>query len=334
MPANQTLLVTGGTGSFGKTVIKNLIGDKKYERIIVFSRDEKKQDEMRHTVNSDKIHFEIGDVRDFETLNSIMREVDIVFHAAALKQVPSNEFNPYEAVKTNILGTQNTIESSIRNGVKKLIVLSTDKAVMPVNAMGISKAMAEKLALSPRHQNHNTIICCTRYGNVLASRGSVVPLFVKQILSKNEVTITDGEMTRFLMSLDDSISLVEHAIENGKAGDLFAKKAPSIDIYTLFLALKEMLNKNCTIKIIGPRHGEKKHEILVSSEEMTRTIDEGDYFKIQSNMKSLNYDGYISSNEKTKKLWQSYSSDTAYRLDQKEAVKLLMSNPEVKKLLS
>lgn len=329
MPAKQTLLVTGGTGSFGKTVTKSLASKEKYERIIIFSRDEKKQDEMRHLFNSEKIHFEIGDVRDFQKLNSIMRQVDVVFHAAALKQVPSSEFNPYEVVKTNILGTQNVIESSINNNVKKLVVLSTDKAVMPVNAMGISKAMAEKLALSPRHQGNNTVICCTRYGNVLASRGSVIPLFIKQIISKNEVTITDGAMTRFVMSLQDSMSLVEHAIENGESGDLFVKKASAVDIYTLFLALKEILGSNCNAKIIGPRHGEKQHETLVSGEEMGRTVDEGDYFKIISNKKALNYDGYISSNEKNSKTWESYSSDLAYRLNQNETVDLLLSNPEV-----
>ena len=329
MQKSETLLVTGGTGSFGRTIIKNLINNKKYRKIIALSRDEKKQDDMRHSIQSEKIHFKIGDVRDFRVMNSVMRDVDVVFHAAALKQVPSGEFNPYEAVKTNILGTQNVIESCIGNDVRKLIILSTDKAVMPVNAMGVSKAMAEKLALCPGLQNHSTTICCTRYGNVLASRGSVIPLFIEQILNKKEVTITNGAMTRFVMSLQDSVTLVEHAIEHGNSGDLFVKKACAVEIFTLFSALKEILGVNCSVKVIGSRHGEKLHETLVSEEEMSRTIDEGDFFKIVSNKRSITYSGYVSSDTLLPQSAQSYSSDSVSRLNEKETIKLLLSNSEV-----
>ena len=333
MQSKKTLLVTGGTGSFGRTIINNLLLDQEYERIIVFSRDEKKQDDMRHAIQSDKLQFIIGDVRDPSSVCSALRSVDVVFHAAALKQVPASEFNPYETVKTNILGTQNVIEQSISQKIHKVVVLSTDKAVMPVNAMGISKAMAEKIALSPRHLSHDTVICCTRYGNVVASRGSVVPLFLKQILQNNEVTITDGDMTRFVMSLAESVSLVKYALSCGEDGDLFVKKAPAVDIMTLYSAISVILDRKPSVKIIGPRLGEKKHEVLVSEEEMSRTSDEGDYFRIASNPSTLNYSGYIGPTLRGDTCWNSYSSDTAKRLTLDETVDLLLNNAEVKSLL-
>jgi UDP-N-acetylglucosamine 4,6-dehydratase/5-epimerase len=291
---NKVLMITGGTGSFGNTVLNRFLNTDVKE-IIVFSRDEKKQEDMRIALNNPKVKFYIGDVRNYDSINRAMEGVDFVFHAAALKQVPSCEFYPMEAVRTNVLGTENVLNAAIDNHVKRVVVLSTDKAVYPINAMGISKAMAEKvmIARSRTVREGGTVLCATRYGNVMASRGSVIPLFVEKIKSGYPLTVTDPKMTRFLMSLEDSVDLVLHAFEHGQQGDLFVQKAPASTIGDLGRALKELFDRDVPFKIIGTRHGEKLYESLVSREEMAKAQDMGKYFRVPADNRDLNYDKFI-----------------------------------------
>ncbi|MDC1470185.1 polysaccharide biosynthesis protein [Gammaproteobacteria bacterium] len=293
---NNTFLITGGTGSFGSTMVRYLLKNNAQE-IRILSRDEKKQDDLRKELNDDRVKFYIGDTKDYDSIANAVNGSDYVFQAAALKQVPSCEFFPIEAVKTNIIGTQNIIKASEDYGVKKVVVLSTDKAVYPINAMGMSKGLAEKVAISRHYSNANTqTVCnCTRYGNVMGSRGSVIPLFIKQILNEEPLTITDPNMTRFLMSLDDSVNLVMYAFENGQKGDLFVMKSPASTIEDLVDGIGLLFNKKPIKKIIGIRHGEKMHETLVSSEEMLRAEDRGDYFRLLPDDRDLNYEKYFTS---------------------------------------
>lgn len=292
---NKTLLITGGTGSFGNAVLKRFLNTD-IKEIRIFSRDEKKQDDMRNYYNNSKIKFYIGNVRDYNGIDTAMNGVDYVFHAAALKQVPSCEFFPVEATHTNVLGTENTINAAIKNKVKKIICLSTDKAAYPINAMGITKALMEKvaIALSRNIDENETTICCTRYGNVMASRGSVIPLFINQMNSNKPLTITDPNMTRFLMSLDDAIDLVLFAFKNAKQGDLFVQKAPASTIADLAKALQKIFNNNSKINIIGTRHGEKLFETLLTKEEKLKSIDMGDFYRVPVDTRDLNYGIYFS----------------------------------------
>jgi UDP-N-acetylglucosamine 4,6-dehydratase len=292
----KTLLITGGTGSFGNAVLSKFL-DSNITEIRIFSRDEKKQDDMRKHYNNSKLKFYIGDVRNYNSLDLACRGVDFIFHAAALKQVPSCEFFPLEATKTNVIGTQNLIDAAIANKVKKVICLSTDKAAYPINAMGISKALMEKVAIAAARNVKDTIVCLTRYGNVMASRGSVIPLFLKQIKEGLPITITDPKMTRFLMSLDDAVDLVIFAFEHGQSGDLFVNKAPAGTIGDLAQSLKELCNSNAEIKIIGTRHGEKLYETLCTREEMLKAEDMGNFFRIPSDNRDLNYAQYFSEGE-------------------------------------
>lgn len=322
----KTLLITGGTGSFGNAVLKRFINTDIGE-IRIFSRDEKKQEDMRIELRNDRIKFFIGDVRDFSSINQAMKGVDFVFHAAALKQVPSCEFYPMEAVRTNILGAENVLSAAFDNGVKKLIVLSTDKAVYPINAMGLSKAMMEKLMvaksrlLDPAKQ----VFCATRYGNVMASRGSVIPLFVKQIRENKPLTITDPQMTRFMMSLDDSIDLVLFAFQNGAPGDIFVQKSPASTINDIALALKSIFKANNEIKIIGTRHGEKLYETLLTREEMAKANDLEKFYRIPSDTRDLNYDKYFVKGEETVTRFDDYNSHNTRRLNVNETEELLLS---------
>lgn len=323
---NNVLLITGGTGSFGKTILKRFL-DSGVCEIRIFSRDEKKQEDLRLEFNNSKLKFYIGDVRDSDSLKEAMRGVDFVFHAAALKQVPSCEFYPMEAIKTNVLGTENVLRVATSAQVKKVILLSTDKAVYPINAMGISKAMAEKVlvAASRLQQQGDTVLCATRYGNVMASRGSVIPLFIQQIKENREITITDPNMTRFLMSLEDSVDLVLHAFEHGKQGDIFIQKAPACTISTLAAALKELFLSQSKVRIIGTRHGEKLYESLVSSEEMANVDDMGAYFRIPADNRDLNYAKFFSEGESALSESQDYTSHNTRRLDVEETKQLLLS---------
>ncbi|HCB8078650.1 TPA: polysaccharide biosynthesis protein, partial [Escherichia coli] len=292
---DKTLLITGGTGSFGNAVLRRFL-DTDIAEIRIFSRDEKKQDDMRKKYNSDKLRFYIGDVRDFSSIRNASRGVDFIYHAAALKQVPSCEFHPMEAVKTNVLGTENVLEAAISNHVRKVVCLSTDKAVYPINAMGISKAMMEKVmvAKSRNVDSSKTVICGTRYGNVMASRGSVIPLFVDLIKSGKPLTITDPNMTRFMMTLEDAVDLVLYAFEHGNNGDIFVQKAPAATIQTLAIALKELLNVHeHPVNVIGTRHGEKLYEALLSREEMIAAEDMGDYYRVPPDLRDLNYGKYV-----------------------------------------
>jgi UDP-N-acetylglucosamine 4,6-dehydratase len=321
---NKTLLITGGTGSFGDAVLRRLI-DSDSTEIRIFSRDEKKQDDMRQKYNSSKLKFYIGDVRDINSVRSAMRGVDYVFHAAALKQVPSCEFHPLEAVKTNVLGTENVLESAISLKVKRVICLSTDKAVYPINAMGISKAMMEKVAIAKSRESDSTTICVTRYGNVMASRGSVIPLFINQILSGKEITVTDPLMTRFMMTLDDAVDLVLYAFEHGTPGDIFVQKAPAATMATLSAALIDLLGtSNHNISIIGTRHGEKLFETLLSREEMISALDLGKYFCIPPDLRDLNYGKFIDQGETQISNAKDYNSNNTTRLDMDDMKKLLM----------
>jgi len=318
------LLITGGTGSFGNAVLDKFIRSD-IKEIRVFSRDEKKQDDMRKRLNNPKVKFYIGDVRDQKSIESAIIGVDYVFHAAALKQVPSCEFFPWEAVKTNVLGTQNTIEAAIRHRVKKLIILSTDKAVYPINAMGMSKALMEKVMIAKsREANNNTLLCGTRYGNVMASRGSVIPLFVEQIKTGKPITITNPNMTRFMMTLEESIDLVLYAYEHGEPGDIFVQKAPAATIETLAQALKEIYSANNEIKIIGTRHGEKLFESLVNRQEMVKAIDLSDYYRIPADTRDLNYNQYFSEGEEKISHVEEYTSHNTTRLDVEGTKKLLL----------
>lgn len=295
MLSGKTLLITGGTGSFGNAVLNRMLKTDLKE-IRIFSRDEKKQEDMRITLKNERVKFYIGDVRDFDSINYALKGVDYVFHAAALKQVPSCEFYPMEAVRTNILGAENVLKASIENEVAKCVVLSTDKAVYPINAMGMTKAMMEKLMVAKSRitNSKKTILCATRYGNVMGSRGSVIPLFLQQIRDNNPITITDPNMTRFLMSLEESVDLVLYAFENANPGDIFVQKAPASTVNDLAIAMQQLLNKKNEIKYIGTRHGEKLFESLISREEMTKAIDCGQYFRIPADTRDLNYDKYFS----------------------------------------
>jgi UDP-N-acetylglucosamine 4,6-dehydratase len=305
---NKTLLITGGTGSFGNAVLNRFLKTDHFKEIRIFSRDEKKQDDMRIRLNDSKLKFYIGDVRDYNSLENAIRGVDYVFHAAALKQVPSCEFFPLEAAKTNVFGTQNVIDAAGVNKVKKVICLSTDKAAYPINAMGISKALMEKVAIAASRNLTETTVCLTRYGNVMGSRGSVIPLFIDQLKQGKDLTITDPKMTRFLMSLDEAVELVLFAFENGNPGDLFVNKAPASNIGDLAQSLKEMLGLNNNIKIIGTRHGEKLYETLCTREEMMKAEDMGDFFRIPADNRSLNYSSYFSEGEKELSSIEDYNS--------------------------
>ncbi|MFK7779654.1 MAG: polysaccharide biosynthesis protein, partial [Candidatus Gracilibacteria bacterium] len=327
---NKILLITGGTGSFGNAVLRNFL-DTDIKEIRIFSRDELKQDDMRKKYNNKKLKFYIGDVRDINSLEDAVKSVDFIFHAAALKQVPSCEFYPMQAVQTNIIGTENVLNIAIKCGVSKVIVLSTDKAVYPINAMGISKAMMEKVAVAKsRNLEEKTTICCTRYGNVMASRGSVIPLFIDQIRNNKEITITDPNMTRFMMSLDDAVDLVMFAFENGKNGDIFVQKAPAATIELLANTLTNLLNKpNHTIKIIGTRHGEKLYETLLTREEMVNAIDMDNYYRIPSDSRDLNYGQYFEEGEVITEA-QDYHSHNTHQLDENEMKEMLLALKEIK----
>jgi len=322
---NKTLLITGGTGSFGNAILHRLL-DSNLSEIRIFSRDEKKQDDMRKRYNNPKLKFYIGDVRDYQSVLNVVRGIDFIFHAAALKQVPSCEFYPLEAVKTNVLGTENVLEAAIVNGVRRVVCLSTDKAVYPINAMGISKAMMEKVvvAKSRNVDDAKTVICATRYGNVMASRGSVIPLFLRQIFTNTPISITDPNMTRFMMTLDDAVDLVLHAFKNGRNGDIFVQKAPAATIDVLVKALLEITNqKNHIVEIIGTRHGEKLYEVLCSREEMFTAQDQGNYFRIPSDNRDLNYTKYNEEGERDLSLVEDYNSHNTQRLDVHAMIKLL-----------
>jgi UDP-N-acetylglucosamine 4,6-dehydratase/5-epimerase len=322
---NKVLMITGGTGSFGNTVLKRFLSTDVHE-IRVFSRDEKKQEEMRMAFNNSKIKFNIGDVRDYGSLYQAMKGVDYIFHAAALKQVPSCEFYPMEAVRTNILGTENVLNAATDNGVKRVVVLSTDKAVYPINAMGISKAMAEKIvvARSRTQRKGETIFCVTRYGNVMASRGSVIPLFVSQLKEGKPLTVTDPNMTRFLMSLEDSVDLVLYAYEHGNQGDIFVQKAPASTVAHLAQALKEVFSKDNEIRIIGTRHGEKLYESLISREEMAHAKDISGYYCIPADNRDLNYAKYFSEGEEQISHLDDYTSHNTTRLNVEQVKELLL----------
>jgi len=332
---DKVLMITGGTGSFGKTVLNRFLQTDVSE-IRIFSRDEKKQEEMRIALNHPKLKFYIGDVRNNESLNQAIKGVDYVFHAAALKQVPSCEFYPMEAVRTNIEGTENVMNAAIANGVKRVIVLSTDKAVYPINAMGISKAMSEKLmvAKSRMQSETDTVLCATRYGNVMASRGSVIPLFVSQIKEGKSLTVTDPNMTRFLMSLEDSVDLVLYAFEHGKQGDIFVQKAPASTVADLAQALIEMFGGTEEARIIGTRHGEKLYESLISREEMAHAQDMGDYYRIPADNRDLNYAKYFSDGEEVISHAKDYTSHNTNRLNVEEIKTLLMKLDFIKEELN
>ncbi len=332
---NKTLLITGGTGSFGNAVLKRFI-DSDINEIRIFSRDEKKQDDMRLLYKNSKIKYYIGDVRNKQSVDYAMEGVDYIFHAAALKQVPSCEFFPMEAVHTNVNGTENVIDSAIRHNVKNVILLSTDKAVYPINAMGMSKAMAEKvLSAKSRNLNElNTILCATRYGNVMGSRGSVIPLFAKQIKAGEPITITDPNMTRFMMTLDDAVELVLYAFKNGKQGDLFVQKAPACTIEVLAQAMIELYKSTSKIIIIGTRHGEKLFETLVNREEMVKASDQGAYFCIPLDSRDLNYSMFFSKGQTQVDIAEDYTSHNTYRMNVAETKELLLKLTEIKEDLN
>ena len=322
----KTLLITGGTGSFGNAVLKRFLNTD-IKEIRIFSRDEKKQDDMRKAYNNDKIKFYIGDVRNLESVRDAVKGIDYIFHAAALKQVPSCEFFPMEAVRTNVLGTDNVLTAAIDEGVKKIVCLSTDKAAYPINAMGTSKAMMEKviIAKSRNVDPKDTIIACTRYGNVMASRGSVIPLFVEQIKAEKAITITDPSMTRFLMNLDEAVDLVLFAFKNANQGDLFVQKAPASTVGDLAQALKEMFKSDSKINVIGTRHGEKAHETLMTKEESAKATDMGDYYRIPADIRDLNYDKYLEDGSKKITEAIEYTSSNTKRLDVENTIKKLLT---------
>ncbi len=322
---DKILLITGGTGSFGNAVLKRFLNSD-IKEIRIFSRDEKKQDDMRHQLQNPKVKFYIGNVRDKRSVDNAMRGVDYIFHAAALKQVPSCEFFPIEAVNTNVIGTQNVLDSAVEYGVKNVVVLSTDKAAYPINAMGISKAMMEKVAIAKARtlEDTGTTVCCTRYGNVMASRGSVIPLFLEQIAKGKDLTITDPNMTRFMMTLDDAVDLVLYAFEHGKNGDLFVQKAPAATIEVLAKAVIDLTKTSSEVKVIGTRHGEKLYETLVTREEMSKAEDLGGYYRIPADNRDLNYDKFFVEGLKELSQIEDYHSHNTDRLDVEGMKKLLL----------
>lgn len=323
---DKILLITGGTGSFGNAVLDRFL-DTDIKEIRIFSRDEKKQDDMRHVLNNSKVKFYIGDVRDKGSVDGAMSGVDYVFHAAALKQVPSCEFFPLEAVKTNILGAANVLDSAVEHGVAKVIMLSTDKAVYPINAMGLSKAMMEKIMIAKARgleTKSKTVICGTRYGNVMASRGSVIPLFVDQIKSGKNLTVTDPNMTRFMMTLEDAVDLVVFAYQQGKNGDIFVQKSPATTLYTLANALIELYRSNSKVEVIGTRHGEKLFETLVNREEMANATDMGNYFRVKADNRDLNYDKYFVEGREEIAEFDDYHSHNTEQLDLESTKRLLL----------
>jgi UDP-N-acetylglucosamine 4,6-dehydratase len=322
---DKTLLITGGTGSFGNAVLERFLTSD-FAEIRVFSRDEKKQEDMRLRLKSDKVKFYIGDVRDYDSVHDALTGVDYVFHAAALKQVPSCEFYPMEAVRTNVLGAENVLRAAIAHKVRRCVVLSTDKAVYPINAMGLSKAMMEKVMVAKSRlcDPGQTVLCATRYGNVMASRGSVIPLFLEQLLGGKPLTVTDPSMTRFLMSLEESVDLVLYAFEHARPGDIFVQKAPASTVGDLALALRELVKRNNEIKIIGTRHGEKLYESLVSREEMARADDLGGYFRIPADSRDLNYNKYFVEGETSISSFDDYTSHNTRRLDLEQVKQVLL----------
>ena len=323
---NKILLITGGTGSFGNAVLKRFLNSD-IKEIRIFSRDEKKQDDMRHELKNNKVKFYIGDVREYDSVSRAMYKVDYVFHAAALKQVPSCEFYPAQAVKTNVEGTDNVLNAAISSHVKKVIVLSTDKAVYPINVMGMTKALGEKvmIARSRDVDNGNTLLCGTRYGNVMASRGSVIPLFVEQAIKGTPLTITDPNMTRFLMSLEESVDLVLFAFENMTSGDIFVQKAPASTVIDLAQAIKELFNSKSEIKLIGTRHGEKLYETLLSREEKIKADDLGNYYRVPADNRDLNYDKFFIDGDIEASGVKDYTSHNTHRLNKKEIKELLLN---------
>lgn len=332
---DKVLMITGGTGSFGNTVLKRFLSTEVRE-IRIFSRDEKKQEEMRIALNDPKLKFYIGDVRDYDSICQAMKGVDYVFHAAALKQVPSCEFYPMEAVRTNVMGTEHVMNAAIANGVKRVVLLSTDKAVYPINAMGISKAMAEKLMVAKARMQREgeTVFCATRYGNVMASRGSVIPLFVSQLKEGKALTVTDPNMTRFLMSLEDSVDLVLYAYEHGQQGDIFVQKAPASTVADLAQALKEVFAKDNEVRIIGTRHGEKLYESLISREEMAHAQDMGGYYRIPADNRDLNYAKFFSEGEEKVSQQEDYTSHSTERLNVEQVKALLLKLDFIKDALN
>ena len=340
------LLITGGTGSFGNAYLKQALSNQSFSEIIIFSRDELKQNDLRQTINSDKVKFYLGDIRDYEAVNNVVQKVDFIFHAAALKQVPSCEFFPVEAVKTNVIGTNNILTAADNHKIKKVITLSTDKAAYPINAMGMTKALMEKVmvAKSRTMNSQETILCGTRFGNVMGSRGSVIPLFINQIKNNKDLTITHPKMTRFLMSLSNSVKLVDFAFENGEQGDILVQKAPAASIETLAQALINIFNSSSKIKVIGIRHGEKMHETLLTEEEMFKADDLGDYYRIKSDSRGLNYDKYFSEGDVDNNMFNNMNSNKAENIDKynsnstkilpvEEVEKILKQIPEVKSLM-
>lgn len=331
MLKNKTLLISGGTGSFGHAVLNRFLHTDHFKEVRIFSRDEKKQDDMRNQLKNEKIKFYIGDVRDYKSIEQALRGVDYVFHAAALKQVPSCEFFPIEATKTNVFGTQNVIDAAAACGVQKVICLSTDKAAYPINAMGISKALMEKVAIAASRNLTQTTVCLTRYGNVMASRGSVIPLFLKQIKAGDPITITDPNMTRFLMSLDEAVELVLFAFENGNQGDLFVNKAPAGTIGDLAIALKELCNASNEIRVIGTRHGEKLYETLCTREEMQKAENMGAFYRVPADNRNLNYNQYFSEGETEVAKIEDYHSHNTEQLGVEKMKQLLIKLPLIRK---
>jgi UDP-N-acetylglucosamine 4,6-dehydratase len=327
MLKDKVLMITGGTGSFGNTVLNRFL-DTDIRQIIIFSRDEKKQEDMRIALRNPKVKFIIGDVRSFDSVSQAMYGVDFVFHAAALKQVPSCEFYPMEAVATNVVGTENVLKAASASGVKRVVLLSTDKAVYPINAMGISKAMAEKVLVAKARQmleRNSTVMCATRYGNVMASRGSVIPLFIEKIKTGQPLRVTDPNMTRFLMSLEESVDLVMHAFEHGQQGDIFVQKAPASTIGDLALALQKLFGREVPTEVIGTRHGEKLYESLISREEMAKAEDMGRYYRVPADNRDLNYELFISQGNPAANEIDDYTSHTTERLGVQEICKLLLT---------
>ena len=330
MSENSKLLITGGTGSFGNAFLNKALLKNEFSEIKIFSRDEKKQDDLRKRIQNSKVKFYIGDVRDSQSVDSVVKGVDYIFHAAALKQVPSCEFFPIEAVKTNILGTENVLSAAEKYEVKKVVILSTDKAAYPINAMGMSKALMEKVMIAKSRglNSEKTIFCGTRYGNVMASRGSVIPLFMEQIKQEKPLTLTQSEMTRFMMTLDNAVELVLYAFKNGEQGDLFVQKSPAATIQTLAEALKDLFESDAPIKIMGIRHGEKMYETLVTAEEMLKAEDLGQYYRVRADNRDLNYNKYFSEGRPSESKGE-YNSDNTDRLDFASMKRLLMELPEV-----